>query len=78
MSNKVYDVLKYICQIALPALLTATATILALLGVNAELIATITGIGTAVVTLMGTLLGISTAKYNAEMKKEEAENHEGL
>lgn len=78
MSNKVYDVLKYLTQIGLPALITLASTVMALLGVNPELIATIAGIGTAIVTFLGTILGISTAKYNAAMKSEEAKNHEGI
>lgn len=74
MSNKLYDVLKYICQIALPALLTCAASILGLCGVAPETIAMVVGIGTAVDTLLGALLGISSAKYNKTHEAEEIED----
>ena len=75
LSNKWYDILKYVCQIAMPAILTCAATIMGLLNVDTALIATIVGIGAALNTLLGTLLGISTANYNKEIaeaaKKED-------
>ena len=72
-SNKVYDILKYICQIGLPAVLAFLSAVLGLLNVDASIIAMIVGIGTAFDTLLGTLLGISTYNYN----KAEKENSEG-
>lgn len=62
MSNKVYDILKFIAQIVLPALGTlyfALATIWSL-PYAGEIVGTIT----AVDTFLGAILGISTIKYN--------------
>lgn len=73
-SNRCYDILKYICQIGLPALLAFLSAVLGLLSVDPSIIAIIVGIGTAFDTLLGTLLGISTYNYNkAEAAKKEAQ-----
>ena len=64
MSDKTYDVLKFVAQIVLPALGTlyfAVANIWGLPYVE-EAVGTIT----AVDAFLGTLLGISTSKYNKE------------
>lgn len=62
MDSKVYDVLKYIAQIALPALATFYFTIAQVWGLpyGEEIVGTIA----AVDTLLGILLGISTYNYN--------------
>ena len=76
ISGKLYDVLKYICMIALPAINACAATVMALLGVDAHLSTVITGIVAAVNTMLGALLGISSAKYYqevAEAAKAEAD-----
>ena len=70
LSNRVYNVLKYICQIGLPAVLTFLSAVLSLVGVPAETIAIIIGIGTATDTLIGTLLGISTYNYNKDNRDD--------
>lgn len=62
MSNKVYDVLKWIAQVVLPAIATLY---FALAGIwswpyGEQVVGTIT----AVDTCLGVLLGISTAQYN--------------
>ncbi len=64
MSNKVYDVLKYITQIGLPALGTLYFTLSNIWGFPyaEEVVGTIS----AVVTFLGILLGISSAKYKKE------------
>lgn len=61
MSNKVYDILKYVAMIALPAVATLYAALAAAWGwSNAEqIVATITAID----TFLGTLLQISSSKY---------------
>ena len=62
MSNKVYDVLKYIAQIVLPALATLY---FALAGIwNFPYGEQIVGTITAIDTFLGVILGISSAKYN--------------
>lgn len=56
-----YNVLKYICQIGLPALGTFYFTIAQICGLPyAE---QVVGVIAAVTTLLGTLLGISTYQY---------------
>lgn len=64
MSNRLYDVLKFIAQIVLPAL----ATLWAALGKiwNWPMVAEITATICAVDTFMGALLGISSAQYHKQ------------
>ena len=64
MSNKCYDVLKYIAQIVLPALATAYVGLAAIWGwPYADQVAKTTAV---ICTLLGALLGISTAQYNKD------------
>lgn len=62
MSNKVYDVLKYIAQIALPAIGALYFALSQIWGLpyGEEIVGTIT----AVDAFLGALLGISTMLYN--------------
>ena len=62
MSNKVYDVLKYIAQIGLPAVGTLYYALSAIWGLpyGEQIVGTIT----AVDTFLGTLLMISSSAYN--------------
>ena len=62
MSNKAYDVLKYIAQIVLPAIASFYFGLANLWGLpfGEEVVGTITLID----TLIGALLMISSAKYN--------------
>lgn len=66
MSNKVYDVLKYIAQIILPALTTLYGVIGTTLNIPYTQ-ETIT-IAVAVDTCLGTCLGISSINYNKNNK----------
>lgn len=67
MSNKVYDVLKYIAQVILPAIGTLY---FALAGIwNFPFGEQIVGTITAIDTFLGVILRISTVSYNQE--KEE-------
>lgn len=69
MSNKTYDVLKYIAQIVLPAIATlyfALAQIWSL-PYGEQIVGTITAID----AFLGALLGISTMRYNKEEKNHE-------
>ena len=68
MSNKVYDILKWIAQLVLPAIATFYLAIAAIWGLPyGEQIA---GTIMAIDTLLGTILGISTRKYNMRKKLE--------
>lgn len=64
MSNKVYDILKYIAQIVLPALGTLYFALAKIWGFpyGAEIVGTIS----AVDAFLGALLKISTDQYNKE------------
>ena len=66
MSNKVYDVLKFIAQILLPALATLYFALAKIWGFPyaAEIVGTIS----AVDAFLGALLGISTMQYNKEQE----------
>ena len=66
MSNKLYDALKWIAQILLPAIGTLYFALAQIWGLPyAE---QIVGTITAVDCFLGALLGISTAMYNKEQK----------
>ena len=62
MSNKIYDVLKWIAQIGLPALATLYSALAGIWGLpyGEQIVGTIV----AVDTCLGIVLGISSSKYN--------------
>ena len=66
MTNKLYDVLKYIAQIVLPALGTLYFALAKIWGFpyGAEIVGTIS----AVDAFLGALLQISTNNYNKEQE----------
>ena len=69
LNDKIYDVLKWITMVVLPALATAYVGLAAIWHFPyADEVAKTTAV---VCTLLGALLGISTAQYN---KKEPTEN----
>ena len=74
MSNKVYDVLKWIAQILLPALGTLYFGLASIWGfpLGEEIVGTIA----AVDTFLGVLLGISTRMYKAQNMLLEEEEKE--
>lgn len=62
MSNKVYDILKYVCMIVLPALGTLYLTLSGIWGLPyGEAVA---GTITAIDTFLGAILMISSKNYN--------------
>lgn len=63
LSNNVYDVLKYVVLIALPAFITFANIVGVQLGYD---MTTIIVVLTAFNTFLGTLIGISSIKYNKE------------
>ena len=67
MSNKVYDVLKFICQIVLPAMGTLYFALAGIWGFpyGEQIVGTITAID----TFLGVILGISTIDYNRKNNK---------
>lgn len=64
MSNKTYDILKWVAQLLLPALGTLYFALAGIWGFpyGEEIVGTIT----AVDTFLGVILGISTAQYNKQ------------
>lgn len=68
MSNKLYDILKYVAQIILPACATLYFALAGIWGLpyREEIVGTITAID----TFLGVILGISSANY----KRNEALN----
>ena len=68
MSNRLYDVLKWIALIALPAVGTLYFALSSIWGLpyGEEIVGTITAID----VFLGALLGISTAQYNKGQTEE--------
>lgn len=71
MSNKVYDILKYIAQIVLPALGTLYFALAKIWNFpyGSEVVGTIS----AVDAFLGALLKLSSDKYNAEQQPPDEE-----
>ena len=71
MTNKVYDVLKWIAQFFLPALGTLYFALASVWGLpyGEQIVGTITAID----TFLGVLLGISSANYNRDLKNQNAD-----
>ena len=68
MSNKVYDVLKWIALVALPALTALWLTLANIWGFPyAEAIGATMA---AITTFLGALLGISSYQYNKSLESE--------
>ena len=64
MKNKTYDFLKRLVQVILPAILTFIGVVMSTLDFKyTEIVLTI---GTAFITMLGTILGISNSKYIAK------------
>lgn len=68
MSNKLYDVLKWVAMVALPALGTLYFALAGIWGFpyGEQIVGTIT----AVDTFLGVLLGVSTAQYKKHQPVE--------
>lgn len=71
MNDKVYDVLKWIAQLLLPAIGTLYFALASIWGFpyGEEVVGTIT----AVDTFLGAILGISAATYNKSLKSKNKE-----
>lgn len=63
LSNKIYDVLKWICTVALPALVFLLGTLLPVYGVADGTVNVVLVTITAVDTFIGALIGISNIQY---------------
>ena len=67
LSNKLYDILKWVCMIVLPAIATLISILDKAWGWGLPVEAIVTTIS-AVVAFLGAVLGFSTAQYNKEQK----------
>ena len=67
ISNKMYDILKFVAQILLPALATLYFALAGIWGFpyGEQVVGTITAID----AFLGAILGISTKMYNKEVQK---------
>lgn len=76
MSNKVYDVLKYVAQIVLPALGTLYFALSSIWGLpyGEQIVGTITAID----AFLGALLGISSANYKKKIMKSDDADYEDI
>lgn len=63
MNNKVYDILKWVCIVVSPALCTLLTGLGLLYGFSSEVAV---GTITLVTAFIGTLIGISSVKYNSK------------
>ncbi len=69
LENRIYDILKWIALIALPALATLVSVVLPLWQICDEgTTNAIVGTITAFSVFLGTLLGVSTLNYNKSKK----------
>lgn len=68
MSNRLYDILKYVAQIVLPAIGTLYFALASIWGLpyGEQIVGTITALD----AFLGALLGISTMKYNKREGEE--------
>ena len=75
MSNRVYDILKYIAQIVLPAVGTLYFALAGIWGFpyGEQVVGTIT----AVDTFLGVVIGISNTNYNKRITMEELSEGKG-
>lgn len=73
MSNKVYDVLKWIAQIALPALATLCVAVCGIwkLPYTEQIVCTVTALD----TFLGVVLGISNAQYKKNTTSSNTEEN---
>ena len=74
MNNKLYDILKWIVLIALPALSTFVFALSSLWGFDA---AVVIGSIAALETFLGSLIGVSTYQDNKNLDKSKEENKNG-
>lgn len=71
ISNKLYDILKWVALICIPAIVTFLSVVLGVLEVDPKTINIIVTIIAAVGTLIGSLIGVSTSAYK---KNKEAQD----
>lgn len=76
ISNNLYNVLKWVCLVASPAIVTLLVTLNSLWGWNLPIEA-ITGTITAVTAFIGVLIGISSINYAKDGKDTVSTDNNG-
>lgn len=71
LKDSIYDVLKWVALICIPAVVTFLSVVLGVLEIDPKTINVIVTIISAIGTLIGTLIGVSTAAYNKGKKNED-------
>lgn len=71
ISNKVYDILKWVALICIPAIVTFLSVVLGVLEVDPKTINIIVTIIAAVGTLIGSLIGVSTSAYKKNKEQQD-------
>lgn len=70
MPDKLYNFLKWFCLIAIPSFVTFLAFVLPLWGIADATTNVVVGTMSAVGVLIGSLIGVSTVKYNKAKEEE--------
>lgn len=65
LPDKVYDILKYVATIFIPALIVLISSISAAVGADTAVLCAVIG---AVGVFIGSLIGVSTKSYNKKKK----------
>lgn len=66
LSDKVYNILKWVALICIPAVVTFLSVVLGVLEVDPKTINIVVTIIAAIGTLIGSLIGVSTVNYNKD------------
>lgn len=74
LKNEIYDVLKWIALICIPAVVTFLSVTLGVLNADPRTVNVITTIMSALGTLIGTLIGVSTSAYNKQKGEQDGTN----
>ena len=77
LPDKVYDWMKWIVCIVIPALTTAYVGLSAIWGDVFPYADKVAKTSAVVCTLLGSILGISTVQYNKELPEGDSEGEEG-
>lgn len=64
LKNEVYDVLKWVAMVAVDAIATCFAVISQAWGMDMAIVTPVVVTLTAIGTLLGTLIGVSTVQHN--------------
>ena len=69
LPDKIYNILKWVALIAIPAIVTFLSVVLGVLDVDPKTVNVIVTILAALGTLIGSLIGVSTNAYNKKKKE---------